>query len=67
MASVVAETPSKDSTNGASPAGELATQIREALEKVLEKASKHPTYSTWEYLHRTANKKVRLHKVLGTG
>ena len=62
MVSVIAETSSKDSTNGVSPAGELPTQIREALEKVLEKASKHSTHWTWVYLHRVATKKVRLHK-----
>ena len=63
MVSVVVETSSKDSTNGASLAGELPTQIREALEK----ASKQPMHWTWEYLHRTARKKVRYTKLLGTG
>ena len=67
MVSVLAETSSKDSTNGVSPAGELPVQIREAPEKVLEKLSIHSTHWMWEYLQRTASKKVRLHKVLGTG
>ena len=62
IVSVVAVTFSKDSTNGVSTAGELPKQIREALEKVFQKASKHPTHWTWEYLHRTARKKVRLYK-----
>ena len=47
----------KDSMNGVSPAGELPTQIREALDKVLEKASKHPTHWTWEYLHWAESRK----------
>ena len=46
MVSVVAETSSKDSTNGESSVGDLPTQIREALKKVLGKARKYPTHWT---------------------
>ena len=53
-------TSSKDSTNGVSPADELPIQIRETLEKDVEKASKHHTHSTCEYLHWAARRKVRL-------
>ena len=45
-ASVAGAISSKDSTNGVNPAGQLPTQIREALENVLKTASKNPMHWT---------------------